>query len=51
MTTTTEKNAELARRFVAARANGMTTADAFELVFGISYAKFAGDLYDALRAK
>ncbi len=48
---TAAKNLELARRFVAARADGMTVEAAFEAVFGTSYAKFAGDLYDALIAK
>ena len=48
---TAEKNLELARRFMAARASGMTVQAAFESVFGLSYAKFAGDIYDALIAK
>lgn len=50
--TTAAKNAEISRRILAKKAEGMTIREAFDAVLGKGrFAALAGELYDALRAQ
>ena len=46
------KNAEISDRIIRAVEGGMTVPQAVDLVLGVgTFERFAGELYDALRAK